>query len=114
MQTINGKLILKEPQELDNIKRNVENITQQFERLELQITVMSRKERAEHLQKLALVQLSLQKLERIYSRLLSTIILAAISLTCWSVWQNFNYKAAQAELPTTRAAIASTKPDATR
>lgn len=113
MPTVNGKLILEKPQELNNLKRNIKNLAQKFEHLEFQMTAMSKTHKAEHLQKLASVQLSLQKLERIYSRLLSTIILTAIGLTSWSVWQDFNYKASPAELPNSRAAIASTKPDAT-
>ena len=62
MQTINGKLIA-EPPELDELKRNTEILAQQFERLEVQMTVISKKDQIEQLQKITSVQQSLQKLE---------------------------------------------------
>jgi hypothetical protein len=107
MQTFNGKLIIEETSELDKLKQKMGNIDQQFEGLELQITTMSEKNKADYLNRIVSVQLSLQKLERIYSRLLSTSILTAIGLVSWSVWLGFNHNPAPAKQVNFTAAIAS-------
>lgn len=111
MQTVNGKLIVEKPQDLDNLKRNIENLTQQFERLELKMAAISQKDKIEYLRKLATLQQSLQKLERIYNRLLSTTILTAIALGSWYVWQGFERDLSPAKLQSNlgASAIASTK-----
>lgn len=92
MQTLNGKLIAEDLSDLDKLQQKIENLTQQFEQLELQITTMSEKDKTDHLQQIVSVQLSLQKLERIYSRMLSTTILAAIGIASWSVFLGFNHE----------------------
>ncbi len=91
MQTFNGKLIAQEISELDKLQQKIENLTQQFEQLELQMTTMNQKDKTDYLKQIRSVQLSLQKLERIYSRILSTTILAAIGLASWSVFLGFNH-----------------------
>lgn len=91
MQTFNGKLIAEDISELDKLQQKIENLTQQFDHLELQITTISEKDKTDHLQQIVSVQLSLQKLERIYSRMLSTTILAAIGIASWSVFLGFNH-----------------------
>jgi deoxyxylulose-5-phosphate synthase len=98
MQTVNGKFIVEEQSELESINQNVGNIAQQLEHLESQITAMSTTNKVEHLQKLTAVQRSLQKLERIYSRLASTALITAIGLVSWYVWLGFNYDKTPAKL----------------
>lgn len=91
MQTLNGKLIAEDISNLDKVQQKIENLAQQFEQLELQMTTMSEKDKTDYLQQIVSVQLSLQKLERIYSRMLSTTILAAIGIASWSFFLGFNY-----------------------
>ncbi len=91
MQTFNGKLIAEEISEFDKLQQKIEHLTQQFEQLELQMTRMSEKDKTDYLKQMGSVQLSLQKLERIYSRILSTTILAAIGLASWSVFLGVNH-----------------------
>lgn len=108
MQTVNGKLVV-EPPELDGLKGNIKNLGHQFQHLEGQITVMSEKDKAEYLKQIAYVHLSLQKLERTYRLLLTTIILLAVGLTSWYVWQSFNHHPSPAKQPQLKAAIAPNK-----
>jgi uncharacterized coiled-coil protein SlyX len=91
MQTFNGKLIAEEISEFDKLQQKIEHLTQQFEQLEQQMTAMSEKDKTDYLRQMGSVQVSLQKLERLYSRILSTTILAAIGLASWSVFLGFNY-----------------------
>lgn len=91
MQTLNGKLISEDISELDKLQQKIENLTQQFEHLELQMTTMSEKDKTDYIKQIDSVQLSLQKLERIYSRILSTTILVGIGLASWSVFLGFNH-----------------------
>jgi TolA-binding protein len=90
MQTFNGKLIAEEVSEFDKLQQKIEDLTQQFEQLERQMTAMSEQDKTDYLRQMGSVQLSLQKLERLYSRILSTTILAAIGLASWSVFLGFN------------------------
>lgn len=109
MQTVNGKLIVEGTPDLDNLKQNIENLAQQFECLEVQITAISKKQRTEYLEQLTSVKQYLHKLERIYNRLLSTTILTAIALGSWYVWQGLNHDVAPAKLQSNLGAIASFK-----
>lgn len=97
MQTLNGKLISEDLSNLDKLKQNIDNLAQQFEDLELKMTTISENDKTDYLKQIVSVQLSLQKLERIYSRLLSTTILAAIGLASWSVILGFNHNQAPAK-----------------
>jgi len=113
MQTINGKLIA-EPPELDQLKQNTEILNQQLERLEVQMTVTSKKDQAEQLQKLTSVQQSLQKIELIYSSLLGTTIFTIIGLASWYIWLGFNYDTNSVKLTNQPEPIVSVKPAASR
>lgn len=113
MQTINGKLIA-EPPELDQLKRNTEILAQQFERWEVQMTVISKKDQVEQLQKITSVQQSLQKLELLYSSLLGAAIFTVIGLASWYIWLGFNYDTNSAKLTNHQEPIISVKPAASR
>lgn len=112
MQTLNGKLVTEDLSESDKIKQKIEDLTQQFEHLELQMTTISEKDKTDYLKQIVSVQLSLQKLERIYSRLLSTTILAAISLASWSVLLGFNHDQSPVKQVNSTVESALTKPSA--
>lgn len=114
MQTLNGKLIVEELSELDKLKQKIENLAQQFEHLELQMTTMHEKDKTDHLTQIVSVQLSLRKLERIYSRMLSTTILAAIGLASWSVFLGFNHDRFPVKQVNSTVESALTKPAAKR
>ena len=114
MQTLNGKLIIEESSDLEDIKHNIETLAQQFTRLELEMTVMNKKDKTEYLNQLTSAQQSLQKLERIYNRLMSTAILTAIGLVSWSVWLGFNPDTTPAKVANSKVAIASLRAGASR
>ena len=101
MQTLNGKLVSEDLSKLDKLKQNMENLAQQFEDLELKMTTISENDKVDYLKQIVSVQLSLQKLERIYSRLLSTTILVAIGLASWSVALGFNHDQAAKQVKST-------------
>lgn len=103
MQTFNGKLIAEEISELDKVQQKIEHLTQQFEHLELQMTTMSEKDKTDYLKQI-------QKLERIYSRILSTTILAAIGLASWSVFLGFNHNKIHFKQVNSTVESALTKP----
>lgn len=114
MQTFNGKLIAEEISELDKLQQKIEHLTQQFEQLELQMTTMNKKDKTDYLKQIGSVQQSLQKLERIYSCLLSTTVLTAIGLSSWLIWLGFNPAATPAKLADQRVAIASLRTGVSR
>ncbi len=114
MQTLNGKLISNQPSELDKLKQKIENLTQQFEELELKMTTISENDKTDYLQQMVSVQLSLQKLERIYNRLLSTTILVAIGLASWSVVLGLNHDQARAKQVKATVDSALTQPSVNR
>lgn len=114
MQILNGKLIIEEPSELDKLKQKMENLAQQFEHLELQMATMHEKDKTDHLKQIVSVQLSLQKLERIYRRTLVTTIVAAIGLASWSVLLGFNYDKSPLKQVNSTVESALTKPSTNR
>ncbi|MFE1744191.1 hypothetical protein [Coleofasciculus sp. H7-2] len=117
MQTLNGKLITEDPSELDKIKQEIENLTQQFEHLELQMTTISENsenDKTDYLKQIVSVETSLQKLERIYNRLLSTTIVAAIGLASWSVVLGFNHDQTPIKQVNSTVDSALTQPSANR
>jgi len=114
MQILNGKLIAEEISDLDKVQQKIENLAQQFEHLELQMTRMSEKDQTDYLKQIVSVQLSLQKLERIYSRMLSTTILAAIGIASWSVFLGFNHEQFSVKQANSTVESALTKPAANR
>jgi hypothetical protein len=91
MQTLNGKLISEEVSDFDKVNQQMENLAQQFEQLDLKLTTISENDKSEYLKRIVSLQVSLQKLERIYSRLLSTTVLAAIGLASWSFVLGLNH-----------------------
>lgn len=109
MQTINGKLIVEEQSELEQLKPNLENLVQQFEHLELQITAVNKQDKIEYLKQLTYIQLSLHKLERIYNRLVFTTILTAFGLASWYIWLGFNQNSAPVKLANSSIPITSIK-----
>jgi hypothetical protein len=110
MQTFNGKLIAEEISDFDKLQQKIEHLTQQFEHLELQMTMMSEKDKTDYLKHMGSVQLSLQKLERIYSRILSTTILAAIGIASLSVFLGFNHDQVPVKQVNSTVESALTKP----
>ena len=112
MQTLNGKLISEDLSQLDKLKQNIDNLAQQFEDLELKMTTISENDKVDYQKQIVSVQLSLQKLERIYSRLLATTILAAIGLASWSVILGFNHNQAPAKQIKSTVDSALTQPSA--
>lgn len=114
MQTFNGKLIAEEISEFDKLQQKIENLAQQVERLELQMTTMSERDKTDYLKQIVSVQLSLQKLERIYSRMLSITILAAIGISSWSVFLGFNHDQFSVKQVNSTVESALTKPSANR
>ncbi|NEP56081.1 MAG: hypothetical protein F6K31_03520 [Symploca sp. SIO2G7] len=92
MQNLNGKLIAADRSELDQVQQKIENLAQKFEHLELQMTTMSEQDKTDYINQIVSVQLSLQKLEQIYRRIMSATIVAAIGIASWSVFLGFNHQ----------------------
>jgi len=112
MQTFNGKLVAEEVSEFDKLQQKIEHLTQQFEQLEQQMTAMSEQDKTDYLRQMGSIQLSLQRLERLYSRILSTTILAAIGLASWSVFLGFNHDQFPVKQVNSTVESALTKPTA--
>lgn len=110
MQTFNGKLITEKVSELENLQQKIENLTQQFEQLELQMTTMNEKDKTDYLKQMGSLQLSLQKLERMYNCILSTTILVAVGLASWSVFLGFNHDPFPMKQVNSQVESALTKP----
>ncbi len=114
MQTFNGKLIAEEISELDKLQQKIEHLTQQFEQLERQMTTMNEKAQTDSSKQMVSVQKSLQKLERIYSCLLSTTVLTAIGLSSWLVWLGFNPTTTPTKIADQNVAISSLRTGVSR
>jgi TolA-binding protein len=114
MQTFNGKLIAEEISEFDKLQQKIEHLTQQFEQLELQMKTTTEKAQTDSSQQMVSLQKSLQKLERIYSCLLSTTVVTAIGLSSYLVWLGFNPTTTQTKLADQSVAISSLKTGVSR
>jgi len=74
METLNGKLVFRKPTGFNYIRFKLEHISQQFENLESQIISTN----IEEFEQVNSLKQSVQKLETLYYRLLSTTILSSI------------------------------------
>ena len=75
------------------------------------MTTMSEKDKTDYINQIVSVQLSLQKLEQIYRRILSTTILTAIGIASWSVFLGFNYNQLLAKQVNSPLESALTQPE---
>jgi len=118
MQSLNGKLVTaemsKEISDFNKLQQQIENLAQQFDHLELQMTLISEQDKTDYLKQIVSVQLSLQKLERIYSCILSTTILSAIGIASWSIFSGFNHDRFPVNQVNSTVESALTKPSENR
>jgi uncharacterized protein YlzI (FlbEa/FlbD family) len=81
MNTINGKLILVNSSELDEVKQRIEQIDRKFELIETQTTNSGDRDMDESLQQLTAIGLSVHQLRQISSRFLWIAVAASVGLT---------------------------------
>jgi uncharacterized protein YlzI (FlbEa/FlbD family) len=81
MNTINGKLILVNSSELDEVKQRIEQIDRKFELIETQTANSGDREMDESLQQLNAIGLSVHQLREIYNRFIWIIVAASVGLT---------------------------------
>ena len=74
METLNGKLIFRQPTGFNYLRFKLEHISQQFENLETQIVSTN----VQDVEQINSLKQSVKKLEILYSRLLSTTIISSI------------------------------------
>ena len=77
-QTINGKLVVQDPNQFDYINLQMESFAQQLEEIELQVVTAQQQDRREYINQLKILKGSVQNLERSYRQLLSATIVAAV------------------------------------
>jgi hypothetical protein len=81
MNTINGKLILMNSSDLDEIKPRIEQIDRKFELIETQTTNSGDRDMDESLQQLTAIGLSVHQLRQIYNRFIWIIVATSLGLT---------------------------------
>ncbi|MCL1475857.1 hypothetical protein [Argonema antarcticum] len=85
-QTINGKLVGQDPNQFEYINSQMENLAQQLEQIEIQVVTAQQQDRREYINQLKLLKASVQNLEQLYNRLLSTTIVTVVVLTALLIW----------------------------
>lgn len=86
MQTLNGKLVVPEPNEFPYINQQMKDFTQQLEQIELQVVTAQQLDRREYINQLKILKLSVQNLEQLYKQLLSTTILSTVIFVIFFFW----------------------------
>lgn len=81
MQIINGKLIVLNSSEFDEVKQKIEQIDRKVEQIEIRETIDSDPSTNESLQQLNSIGLSVLQLRQIYSRFIWIIVAAGLGLT---------------------------------
>jgi uncharacterized protein YlzI (FlbEa/FlbD family) len=81
MNTINGKLIVLNSSEFDEVKQKIEQIDRKFELMANRETIDSDPSMNESLQQLNSIGLSVLQLRQIYSRFIWVIVAAGLGLT---------------------------------
>jgi uncharacterized protein YlzI (FlbEa/FlbD family) len=81
MNTINGKLILVNSSELDEVKQRIEQIDRKFELIETQTANNGDRDMNESLQQLNSIGLSVHQIRQISSRFLWIAVAASVGLT---------------------------------
>lgn len=86
IQTINGKLVVSDPNEFNCLNIQIENIAQQLEQIELEVVTAQQQDRREYVNQLKILKASVQNLERSYNQLLYTTIITGVVLTALLIW----------------------------
>ncbi|WP_041225893.1 hypothetical protein [Crinalium epipsammum] len=94
MTTVNGKLILEEHNKLDKITQKVDNLNQSWQKLEVQLTLLSQEQKTEYLKQINFVKIDLKRLENLYQKLLIVMVVSTVGLVSVYVWLGFNYPSA--------------------
>jgi hypothetical protein len=86
MQTMNGKLVVSDPNRLEYINIQMVNLTQQLEQMELEVITAQQQDRTECINQLKILKASVQNLKRSYNQLLYTTIVVGVVLTALLIW----------------------------
>jgi hypothetical protein len=80
VNVLNGKLTVPQTTGLRFIHLQLETLTRQFEDLESHLTSVNLQEREGYVKQLDGIEVSVQRLEKLYHRLLSTTMIATVTL----------------------------------
>jgi hypothetical protein len=85
-QTINGKMVVRETDNLENVNSQIADLIQQVEHLETEIVAAEQRDRKEYINQLKLLKLSVQNLERLYRKFLFASLATAAFSTILCLW----------------------------
>lgn len=85
-QTINGKLVVLETDDLEDVTSLIADLIQQMEHLETEIIAAEQRDRKEYINQLKLLKLSVQNMERLYRKLLFASLATAAFSTILCLW----------------------------
>lgn len=109
IQIRNGKLVVVDPNGLNSINNQMENIAQQLEEIELEVVTAQEEDRREYINQLKIIKASIQNLEHSYNQLLYTTIVIGVVLTALLIWIGLARQPScnnnQAQLTTTLTAL---------
>jgi hypothetical protein len=80
VNVLNGKLTVSQTTGLRFIHLQLETLTRQFEDLESHITSVNLQEREAYFKQMDAIEVSVKRLEKLYHRLLSTTMIATVTL----------------------------------
>lgn len=85
-QTINGKLVVKEADRLEDVNSQLIDLSQQLEHLGTEIIAAEQRDRKEYINQLKVLKSSVQNIEQLYTRLLFASIATAAVFTILLLW----------------------------
>ena len=80
METLNGKLVFRQPFQPSEPQLTIDNLAQKLENLEFLVVTANVQEKQENSAQLKALKDSVNKLERLYYRLLSTSLVSSVVL----------------------------------
>lgn len=80
VNVLNGKLTVHQTTGLRFLHLQLETLTRQFEDLESRLTAVNLQEQEAYIKQLQAIEISVQNLENLYHRLMSTTIVATVTL----------------------------------
>jgi hypothetical protein len=80
METLNGKLVFRQPFQPSEPQFTIDNLAQKLENLEFLVVTANVQEKQENSAQLKALKDSVNKLERLYYRLLSTSLVSSVVL----------------------------------
>jgi len=92
IQTINGKLVVQRSKEFDFVNSQLEELSQHLEYLQINVVAAEQQDRKEYINQIKRLKASVQRLERLYNRLLFVILTIATIFPILGVWMAVTYQ----------------------